>query len=151
MPVEIALLAAGFNSVNGTINGADLVNFTYDECNKVLFWIGALMWLFGFIGNIHSDEVVLALRKNKECGEKRYYIPPAKGMHKYVASPNYACEIFEWLGLCVASGFRTGPVCFWLWTVANLAPRARTNYKWYVQTFGDKYPKDRKVLIPFIY
>jgi len=38
---------------------------------------------------------------------------------------------------------------FFLWTAANLAPRAFSTHKWYLSTFPD-YPKNRKALIPFI-
>ncbi|HSA16026.1 MAG TPA: hypothetical protein P5346_14880 [Spirochaetota bacterium] len=39
---------------------------------------------------------------------------------------------------------------FVLWTIFNLAPRARSNHKWYRDNFPD-YPKERKALVPFIY
>jgi len=35
-----------------------------------------------------------------------------------------------------------------LWTIANLAPRALANHKWYKETFPE-YPSQRKALIPF--
>ncbi|MGL5956334.1 MAG: 3-oxo-5-alpha-steroid 4-dehydrogenase, partial [Brevinema sp.] len=38
---------------------------------------------------------------------------------------------------------------FFLWTVANLLPRALTSHRWYLDHFPD-YPKDRKALIPFL-
>jgi 3-oxo-5-alpha-steroid 4-dehydrogenase 1 len=40
---------------------------------------------------------------------------------------------------------------FAFWTFANLAPRARRNHDWYLDEFGDEYPRGRKRLIPFVY
>ena len=38
-------------------------------------------------------------------------------------------------------------LAFAVWTIANLAPRARSNHLWYRQTFPD-YPAERKALLP---
>jgi len=156
MPLEIALLAMGYNSVNGWLNGVFSAQFTFDSItastfNTVCFCIGAVMWLLGFIGNIHSDEVLRSLRKNPE-DKGKYKIPPPVGMHRFLFSPNYSCECFEWLGYYVASSFAPAPMTFFVWTVANLGPRTLTNYKWYKKTFpSDQLPKDRKIFIPFIW
>lgn len=41
-------------------------------------------------------------------------------------------------------------LAFWLFTTANLVPRARSNHRWYLATFRD-YPPGRRALIPGIY
>jgi len=154
MPLEIALMSMMFNSVNGLLNGIYSATFTYDTIpsstfHNVCFIVGFCMWVLGFIGNIHSDEILRALRKNPEDAGK-YKIPPPEGMHRFLLSPNYSCECFEWLGYYVASGFAAEPMTFFVWTVANLGPRTFTNYKWYKKTFPDNFPKDRKIFIPFL-
>jgi len=39
---------------------------------------------------------------------------------------------------------------FFVWTIANLLPRAISNHKWYKKNF-DAYPDDRKVIVPNLY
>ena len=39
---------------------------------------------------------------------------------------------------------------FFIWTTANLVPRARSNNEWSKSNIPD-YPKNRKSIIPFIY
>lgn len=62
---------------------------------------------------------------------------------------NFFGEIVEWTGFAIAS---QAPVAmaFAYFTFANIGPRALEHHRWYIKTFGDKYPKDRKALIPFI-
>jgi len=72
-------------------------------------------------------------------------------MHRFLLSPNYSCECFEWFGYYIASGFAAEPMTFFVWTLANLGPRTITNYKWYKKTFPNDFPKDRKIFIPFIF
>ena len=38
---------------------------------------------------------------------------------------------------------------FFIWTIANLSPRALATHKWYLEKF-EEYPKNRKAIIPFI-
>lgn len=40
-------------------------------------------------------------------------------------------------------------LAFFIYTVANLGPRAFANHRWYQETFED-YPKERRALIPFL-
>jgi steroid 5-alpha reductase family enzyme len=69
-------------------------------------------------------------------------------MFKYVSSPNYFGELIEWLGFAIMAVGLPGFSLF-IWTFANLVPRALDNHKWYIKTFED-YPKDRKVIFPYI-
>lgn len=41
----------------------------------------------------------------------------------------------------------------WIFVLAEIIamfPRAYKGHKWYKQKFGDRYPKDRKIVIPFL-
>ena len=40
-------------------------------------------------------------------------------------------------------------LAFAIYSVANLAPRAFSNHRWYLEKFDD-YPAERKALIPFV-
>ncbi len=63
---------------------------------------------------------------------------------------NYFGEILEWTGFAIACG-GMAPLSFWIWTCANLIPRAIATHKWYHNKFGSSYPKSRKAIIPFIW
>lgn len=151
MPVLIILLSMVFNGINGLINGYYLF-FYAPEGKYELSWlyspkfiIGLTIFIIGYIINIHSDYVLRHLRKPGETG----YKIPNKGMHKYVASPNYLGEIVEWIGWAVMTWSPAG-LAFAIFTIGNLEPRAYSNLKWYREEFDD-YPEKRKALIPFIF
>jgi len=59
---------------------------------------------------------------------------------------DYFGEIVVWSGWALATWSLPG-LAFAVWTIANLAPRARSNHLWYRQTFPD-YPAERKALLP---
>ena len=109
------------------------------------FIAGLSIFLLGFIINLHSDRIIRNLRKP---GETEYRIPYG-GMFRWVSSPTYLGEITEWAGWAVLTLSFPGLI-FVFWTFANLAPRALSHHKWYLETFSE-YPKNRKALIPFIY
>lgn len=148
MPLVIMLMAVFFNSVNGYINGYWLGNLAEPyPANWLLQWpfvVGMFLFLFGFLLNLHSDEVLLKLRKEGETG---YQIPKGGGFI-WVSCPNYLGEMIEWMGFALMTCSPAAWV-FFAWTIANLLPRALANHRWYLQNLPD-YPKRRKALIPFL-
>jgi 3-oxo-5-alpha-steroid 4-dehydrogenase 1 len=110
------------------------------------FVIGLVIFLAGFVINIHSDHIVRNLRKP---GDTAFHIPRG-GMFRYVTSANYFGEFTEWVGWAIMTWSWVGLV-FAIWVFANLGPRADTHHHWYIKKFGDEYPRDRKRMIPFIY
>ena len=82
-------------------------------------------------------------------GDKGYYVPTG-GMFKYVTAANYFGELLEWCGFAIAtcSVFGLG---FAFNTACNLGPRALDHHHWYIARFKDKYPRQRKALIPFLW
>ena len=72
-------------------------------------------------------------------------------MYRYVTGANYFGELTEWLGYAILT-WSLGGLAFFLWTFANLAPRARAVHGRYVREFGDDYSSlNRRYIIPFIY
>jgi hypothetical protein len=140
-PWATVLMAIAFNVPNGLANGAALSPRAMD----VRLVAGALAFVVGFAGNLHSDAVTRALRQRGEGG---YAIPQA-GMHRLVAAPNYLFEIIEWSGFALAAGTLPA-LAFALFTFANLAPRARAHLLWYRANFPD-YPPERRALIPRLF
>ena len=147
MPVLVALMAFFFNAVNTFLHGYwfFLLDINYDISwfTEPIFLIGLLVFLLGMYINIHSDNILMRLAKESEG-----YKIPDKGLYKYVSSPNYLGEILEWLGWAFLTWSVSGLV-FFFWTVFNLLPRAISHHKCYKEKF-EKYPKERKIIIPKI-
>lgn len=149
MPLLICLFAVAFNSMNGFLNGYWLGTLkTYDTAwlGDMRFIAGAALFITGFAINLHSDNILLRLRKNKPDGS---YQIPTGGFFRWVSCPNYFGEIIEWLGWALATWSLPG-FSFALWTAANLIPRALSNHRWYKNYFPD-YPKGRKSIFPFLF
>ena len=146
-PLLIPLLAILWNVLNAYINAMWISHFgTYavSWLTSPAFLGGAALFLVGFAINFHSDSVLFNLRKPGETG----YKVPRGGLYRWVSSPNYLGEILEWLGWAMLTWSWAG-LAFAAYTVANLAPRALTNHRWYRETFAD-YPEERRALIPYV-
>ncbi len=154
MSTIIILMGALFNAANTYIQGrwiyllAPENMYDIDWLSKPQFIAGVVIFYFGWITNIHSDYIIRNLRKERT--DNKYYIPKG-GMFKYVSAPNYMGEMLEWLGWTIMTYSIAGLV-FFIWTFANLAPRAVITHRWYKEKFGEEYRKlDRKAFIPYIW
>lgn len=148
MPVLVAGLGFFFNTINAYINARFISEFgSYDVqwLGDPRFLAGFGIFLAGMALNLHSDNILLRLRGTDRTG----YGVPRAGMFHHVSCPNYLGEIVEWAGWALATWSLSG-LAFCLFTVANLAPRARSHHLWYRDTFAD-YPASRKALIPGIF
>ena len=149
MPVGIMLMGMIFNTLNAVMQGCWIFYYGNYEgwMSQPYFYFGAIVFLFGFATNLHSDYIIRNLRKP---GDTNHYIPKG-GMFKYVSSANYFGEFMEWVGFAIASWSWAG-VVFALWTFANLGPRSASLYKRYEKEFGEEFTSlKRKRIIPFIY
>ena len=148
MGVGVMSMALLFNVVNITLQCIwifILGEYTDQWLLSPIFIVGIIIFLLGMLINIKSDDILINLRKS---GGNGYHVP--KGFFfKYVSSPNYFGEIIEWFGWSLLSMSPAGFV-FFIWTSANLIPRARSNNEWSKLNIPD-YPKNRKSIIPFIY
>ncbi|MEM1417118.1 MAG: DUF1295 domain-containing protein [Myxococcota bacterium] len=146
-PVLTVAMAFLFNCANGPMNayGIAVLAPHLGGLGDPRLLAGTALFLAGWAMNQHADHVLLNLRAPGESG---YKIPHA-GLHRFVASPNYFGEMVEWGGFALAAA--TAPaLVFFLFTVANLAPRARANLRWYQERFAD-YPPSRRALVPFLW
>jgi 3-oxo-5-alpha-steroid 4-dehydrogenase 1 len=139
--VWVASLGLVFNVVNATGNAVALVDRPFDPS----FAAGVVLFLVGFLTNVHSDHVLRTLRAPGESG----YRVPFGGGFRYVSAPNYLGEIVEWVGFALAAQ-TLAAWAFAAFTFANLAPRAIANHRWYRERFPD-YPDERRALIPFVW
>ena len=147
MPVSVVGMAIAFNLLNAWINARWIAHFGHYDASWLVdprFTIGVLLFLGGFALNLHSDRVLRRLRRGNADG----YSIPRGGAYRLVSNPNYLGEIIEWTGWAIATWSLPG-LAFALYTVANLAPRAMSNHRWYRETFDD-YPPARRALVPFV-
>ena len=149
MPVVILLLGFAFNIGNSYANGRYLFTQSGGYPQSWLldfrFLAGVIFFVVGFMINRWAD---LKLRALRAPGEMNYSIPYG-GLFNKVSCPNYLGEIIEWCGWALATWSLPG-LAFAVWTIANLAPRARSHQTWYHSNFSD-YPKQRKALIPWVW
>lgn len=148
MPLVIVGLAMLFTSLNGYLNSRWLFKFSHNHgpswFTDPRFIIGTVLFVAGFVENVHSDALLRGLRRPGESG----YKVPRGGLFRYVSCANYFAEIVEWSGWALATWSLPG-LAFAVWTVANLAPRAHSHHQWYKRQFPD-YPPERKALVPFL-
>ena len=145
IPIAIIFSAVSFNIINGFTNGYYFSNAIYKTnyyC-EYNFIIGLLLVIFGFYINFKADNTLLKLKV-----QNKGYIIPQGGMYKYISCPNYFGEMIEWLGFSIMT-LSFPALIFFIWTFANLFPRALATHNWYHKSFDD-YPKNRKAVIPFI-
>jgi hypothetical protein len=145
MPVAIMGSAIFFNLVNTSLIGYSLgyqSSFPQDWLSHPLFWIGAALFVGGFLLNLDADTRLLRLRKPGETG----YKIPQGGLFRWISCPNHFAEMVEWCGYALMSWNLAG-LTFAIWTIANLLPRALDHHKWYKEKFAD-YPAERKAVIP---
>lgn len=149
MPLSVVAMAFGFNVMNGYLQGRGI--FTFGPARGVAwfadprFMVGALLFLGGYALNQQSDIILRGLRAPGESG----YRIPYGGAYRLVSCPNYFGELVEWLGWAMLTWSPAGLV-FFLWTAANLVPRARSHHRWYLERFPE-YPRERKAVIPWLY
>lgn len=151
MPLVITLSAIGFNLVNAGLNGYYLAEVATVEqygpnwLSSPITLVGALLFVLGFWINWQSDNRLIHLRQPGETG----YKIPRGFLFEYVSSPNLLGEIIEWAGFALMA-WNLPALSFWIWTLANLVPRAKSHHEWYKQQFED-YPVERKIVFPGLY
>ncbi|MFT7036894.1 MAG: 3-oxo-5-alpha-steroid 4-dehydrogenase 1 [Cyclobacteriaceae bacterium] len=147
MPLIIALSAILFNTVNAGLNGyflAYLEQYGQDNFFQWNFWVGIVVFTFGFYINQRSDYILMNLRKTGETG----YKIPFGFLFDKISCPNHFGEIVQWLGFAIMA-WNLPASTFLIWTLANLLPRSLRHHKWYKEKF-EEYPEERKAVIPWL-
>lgn len=148
MPVIIVGAAIFFNLCNTFLLGYYFSHFAiYDSgwFTDLRFILGLILFIAGMYINWKADNILIHLRKPGETG---YQIP--KGwLFEMVSCPNLFGELVEWAGFALLC-WNMPALAFFIWTFANLVPRAMAHHKWYQLNFKD-YPVKRKAILPFIY
>jgi hypothetical protein len=147
MPWLIAGSAVFFNIMNGFGLGYYFTRFaSYDNnwFSDPRFITGLVLFIAGVYINWKADAMLIALRKPGEAG----YKIPQGWLFKYISCPNLFGEILEWAGFALLC-WNIPALAFFVWTIANLVPRAIAHHRWYIEKFAD-YPKERKAVIPLV-
>ena len=147
VPLAIPAMGFAFNALNAYINARHISHLqAYDIAWLVdpRFLLGAGLFLVGMVINRRADRTLLRLRRP---GEGDYRIPYG-GLYRWVSCPNYLGEIVEWAGFALATWSLAG-CAFFVYSAANLAPRALSHHRWYREHFAD-YPPERRALIPYV-
>ena len=146
-PVLIVLMAFLFNCLNGFINGYGVFH-VYSYGNAwMLTWQfigGIILFTAGFTINKIADHKLRDLRKRSQ---EQYFVP-RRWLFEYISSPHYFGEIIEWSGWALITWSLPG-LAFFVFSLANLVPRAISSHKWYRKNFPG-YPPQRKAIIPYI-
>ncbi|URE07663.1 hypothetical protein MUK42_21106 [Musa troglodytarum] len=111
-------------------------------------WIGAIIFLWGWLHQLRCHAILGSLRENKGADE---YVIPYGDWFRYVSCPHYLAEIIIYFGILVASG--GSDITIWLlfmFVVSNLTFAAAETHRWYHHKF-ENYPKTRRAIIPFVY
>ena len=148
MPLVVMLSAVLFNIVNGSLLGSWFAYFAHYQDSWYYSWAfvtGVFLFLSGMLINLITDYYLIHLRQKGETG----YKIPQKGLYCWVSSPNLLGEIIEWGGFALLT-WSMPALAFFIWTCANLVPRALANHRWYKEKFP-AYPSNRKRLFPFIW
>ena len=147
IPLVIAVSAIAFNIMNGSSLGLYFSQFAFYTNNWLYdprFIIGVILFFTGLFINWKADDILIRLRNP---GELNYKIPQNWLFNK-VSCANLFGELIEWLGFAILT-WSLPAFTFFVWTTANLIPRALSHHKWYKEKFIE-YPVNRKAIIPYI-
>ncbi len=148
MPLFIMISGIFFNLSNSFLMGYYFTNFALYSIEWLYgprFIVGILLFFIGVWINWKADNILIHLRNPNETG---YKIP--KGwLFNYISCPNMLGELIEWAGFAILC-WNMPAMAFFVWSAANLIPRALAHHRWYKKQFID-YPKDRKAILPKLF
>ena len=136
-----------FNGVNTFSLGYYFCHFATEPNSYITdpkFIAGVILFFTGLVINWSADNRLIHLRAPGETG----YKIPRGWLFNYISCPNLLGELMEWGGFALLC-WNLPALCFFIWSAANLLPRAMAHHQWYKNEFTD-YPAERKAVIPFL-
>jgi len=148
---SIDLVASSFISMFYGLAALGILIFTPDVSPSACWGgIGCGLFFCGQIGNGYHHWILRNLRKTKSLGSEKKYVIPTGGLFDLVTCPHYFFELVAWFGLALINGSVFAFLNFA--SMCNyLSGRAASTTSWYKGKFGDKFPRRRKHLVPFIF
>eukprot|EP00924_Labyrinthula_sp_SR-Ha-C_P005834 snap_masked-scaffold_14-processed-gene-6.42-mRNA-1 protein AED:0.36 eAED:0.36 QI:0/-1/0/1/-1/1/1/0/267 len=146
---SLSVILAGviFTSLHGYLNATyftKIFPFNANFFYTPTFLVGYFLYEASFWGTIYHEDIIKKLRKNSFSG----YKIPFGGLFNYITNATYFCELLGWFSWTLMTWNPAGLFVFCV-SCINLIPRAFKQHEWYKQKFP-KYPRKRKILIPFI-
>ncbi|XP_050465335.1 polyprenol reductase-like isoform X2 [Cataglyphis hispanica] len=113
--------------------------------------ICVLICLWSSYMQLKSNFILARLRKNQhgDIVSKEHKIPFG-GLYKYISSPLQLTEIIIYIMLSVILWQASTFHYITIWVITNQLKCAILSHEWYHKTFKN-YPKERKILIPYIW
>lgn len=120
--------------------------------NKLPFLhkICAIVFLWATLQQLKSNFILGNLRKSGNIVVSDAYKIPYNGLFEYISAPLQLTEILIYLTLSIILWESSTFHYVTLWVVTNQVDCAIMTHKWYQETFKN-YPKNRKILIPYLY
>ncbi|KAJ7475210.1 3-oxo-5-alpha-steroid 4-dehydrogenase-domain-containing protein [Mycena galericulata] len=114
--------------------------------NGVLLSVAWALWVFAQLSNLSTH---LTLRALRPAGTTTRAVPLGYGFSApfNLTSPNYFFELLGWGTVCAMSGSLAASLFLAMsgWTMTAWARKKHVAYK---REFGDKYPRNRKAILP---
>ena len=148
MPVIILLSGIFFNLCNTFLLSYYFTHFAIYQMSwltDIRFIVGAILFFTGLWINWRADNILIHLRKPGETG----YKIPQGWLFNFVSCSNLMGELIEWAGFAILC-WNMPSLAFFIWTAANLIPRALAHHKWYKNNF-ENYSAKRKAVIPYLF
>ena len=147
MPLLIVASGIFFNLSNTFLLGNYFTHFSIYDKSWLTDWrfiAGVILFFAGLFINWKADDILIHLRKP----DQTHYKIPRGWLFEFVSCPNMMGELIEWGGFALLC-WNLPAFAFFIWSTANLAPRALAHHHWYKNKFPD-YPGNRKAIVPFI-
>ncbi|TIA88690.1 hypothetical protein E3P99_02481 [Wallemia hederae] len=112
--------------------------------NYLAFWLA--VWVFCQVSNLITH---IKLRNLRPAGTKERNIPMGYGFNM-VTCANYFFEIGGWVAILGITGSWAVAI-FLLVSAVTMAKWAKKKDQLYRKQFGDKYPRNRRILFPYIW
>ena len=152
---SLGIVAAGWvsTSLHGYLNAAFIVTvgggYELSWLVDPRFVFGLILYYAGFFLTIRADSTIRKLRTPTELdADEKIYRIPRGGLFEYVTNASYLAELIAWFGFALLT-WSPGGVFIFLLSLANLLPRAVATHRWYLARFPE-YPKERRILVPFL-
>ena len=92
-----------------------------------------MIFFFGLIVNIDSDQRLRSLRSNSKDRKPGDYKIPTGGMFDYVSAANYFGEICEWWGFALATKLNPGSLFFAGFSSIFLGMRGLQHHRYFCE------------------
>lgn len=117
----------------------------YVPLGHVMLWVVTAFWLFCELSNGYCHLILSSLRAD---GSRTRKIPQGYGFN-LVSVPNYFFEILSCFSIFLVSQ-NWSSLLFLVVSAGQMFIWAVKKHKRYRKEFGEKYPKNRKIIVPYL-